>query len=764
MHVALGNLRFFSRSKLTYQLIFFFIILAVGTWGFQEARPTSDFWDSLYRALQLFALNFEVEPTWDGDLWSLYIVRFLAPIFSILWLVSLASARLSTWLHTQVQSWRNDRIIFLGYGQVNKALIVGLCEKNRGDHTKTRAITIVDSRFDEADRKYARSVGALLIEADLTDAKAIERLKPGNAERVYVACGSDAVNLEIGTLMAQAIDKARRKSEGNSKEANRRYGCRRGSCDETVKVHIASPKLMSDLTRSRDTEHPFGPGLQFFSFKDAIAATLIARARLPERAKDLGRCKPHVVILGAGELAQAIVEHCLNSAVSSMGVPRITLFDLDASAAERRFKAHYPRLFDDSLPRSARSELTIEFHSVDIGELCFESDPRLTAMDNSEATPTCWIFACRDEEKNLEAALRLDRAMQSLRRSPAPIFARAWDAELETSSRTLGYTQTFGQHSDEQVTKRLTSDWLGWFARAVHDAYGFDKRFSATIAASDDSDAYLAHWANLPKEIQEVNYRVALHLPQRLHDFGYDWRGRKNGVIPRLPTRTDHEHLLKAEVGKTASDDGGKEEPIASGLLETARIEHLRWMLDRALQGEEYGTTRSKKMKLHPSMVDFDADPNEPKKPGLDNKTKRLDLTALRAAFSPRVSDAPLGRPLARVIELQEMPIEALEDLSNEATCVRIHFGMRSNEITVAQQNAFATLVSQMGQSEAVCRVHIVRHGLEPLKLMRKVECDKVECDKEEADEALPFLRWLSMTLKELSSDIIVDFDDCVHV
>ena len=718
-------------SPLWVQTSVFVVILTLGTIGVELSRDHSNVVDSLYRALQLFTLDMTLELGWERHP-LLMVVRFLAAAFSILAIVTLFSRRFATWIRKIFQAFDGDRVIFFGYGKVNRALLKHLVAQRAGP------ITIVDQSFTDADRREARTNGALLIEADITSATVIESLYPGRASRIYVASGSDSLNLEVGMMAARVVEAAHKAHPGRTlPQTRRRYGCPLG-CDEIVMVHAASPKFMFDLARGRDVDFVLAHGLRFFSFKTATAAALVALARFPERASDLELPQPHLVIAGAGEMAQAIFEQVLIAAVSATGVPRITIIDRNAATAHARFVAHYPRLFDDSLPEGVFPEP--RFVEADLETLRFDGDEHLDQFDDLDAPPTAWIFTCREDKTNIEAALRLQDAMQVLSRRPVPIFARAWEGELAASGRGLGLTQLFGQGHDSEVCERITGCGLDWMAMAIHEGYGFDARFRVLGEADGGQNvqAYRDHWAALPEHIQRTNYWAAMHLPQRLHELGFDWRGRAKGEIPILPGNTEIEAKLTAETGAKG--------PIDPSLSSTAATEHRRWVIDRALNGWRYGDARSNRRRRHPDMVDF----NE-----LKENVKRLDFTAIRVAFKLGATDFSSPPPVAHPILIEEMDVEEINELRAEATCLRIHIGRGQSRLNPEVQNSLVDLLRALRIHTVLCRLHIVIHGEDEIQVGR-LDSDTGELLN---DETQPFLRWLSELCTKLPEGVILDLD-----
>ena len=705
-------------SPLGLKLAAFALILLAGAVGFALSCAQFGFADSLYKALQLFGLNYDVPDGFEPHV-LLQLARFLAPVFTVIAVIELFGSSIAGWLRNIAQAQRADRVILLGFGKVNRAILRHLTREGPA----RVPVTVIDQGFSEGDWMQARAQGILLREADLTNPDALVRLLPERAKHIYVACGSDALNLEVGTLAAAAIERAAGARPGHiNPVVDRRYGCGAG-LEEAVHVHIASPKLMENLAQAQDVSFPLGSGMTFFSFKEETAAALVARSRFAQRARDAGAAVPHLVIFGAGEMAEALLVQSIVVGISDGQVPQITLIDADCAAAKARFAAHYPRLFDGSLPEEAQPQ--IRFEPADVTQLCFETDAMLAALD-AESPPTAWIFSCRDDETNVAAALQLENAMQVLARRPAPIYARAWEGQLAAAGQDLGQTHLFGQGHDAVVCERILGPGFDWMARHIHRAY-LDEVTIAALGPAHDLP-FTAVWKKLPAHVRRTNLWAAMHLAQRLEDLGFDWRGRALGAIPLLPDG----HPLAAAL---AAPD------LTRALSASAETEHNRWMMDRALCGWKAGA-RDNRRRLHPNMIPFAR---------LDDQTKQLDLTALRAVFALTAGDFPAPPPLARVRCVTEMTVEEMTEVRPETTCLILHFGKGPALISAPVWQGVEALCRGLARHENLCRVRVVLHGPALPQLAKAARA--------EADETRPLLQWLTAQFQALPDGVAVDVD-----
>lgn len=715
-------------SPLKVQLVGFSLILVLSTIGFFWSGAGYSLSDSAFKALQLFGLNYDVGPSFEPHA-LVQIGRFLAPLFIAFAIIELVSRRLIGWLRNLGQSQMKGRVLLLGFGQVNRALLRHL--QDSSGHSGP--ITVVDRGFDEADMRQARANGILMLEADMTDPDAIARLNPHAAKTVYVACGSDILNLEVGTAVAKCIDAKIRPAPGRiARERPYRYGCGK-DLEEIVNVHIASPKLMNDLARSQDMSFPLGSGLRFFSFKAATATALLAKARFALRAKDIGQYTSHLVLCCAGEVAEAILIQTLSLAVSIHGIPRITIVDKDTDAAQQRFHAHYPRLFDEKLPTSARPK--IAFLKADISALCFETDKRLSALEQKTPPPSAWIFAGRSDELNIAAALRLESAMSIGARRQVPVYARAWEGQLATSSHDLGLTKLFGRIHDNDVCRLIVDREVETLAREIHAEYLGEK--ATTLLGSTNGAPFVAEWGSLPEDVRQANVRAALHLPQRIEDLGLDWRGRSWGKVPCVSEDDAPFRALDARVKPKI-------------LKDSAETEHVRWIIDRAINGWRKGP-RSNRAKRHPMMINYAR---------LSSTEKSLDLTSLRAARRLSMQGAMKASPKAWPRKVAEYAVEELASIDADATAVVLHFGRSSPLLSVEIQSSVANTFTELRWHSKLCRVRVVVHGDGDIALaFPAVDGIPVEPAELKEDRSMPFQRWIGGLAQSLPDGVAVDID-----
>lgn len=574
-----------------FVLILFVFTIVTGVTGYECARRESDFWDSLYRTIQLFGLNFSpLEEAARGPgiggnahCWLIEISRYLGALTLGFGVVALFYTRLrDVWkLLIQSQIQNRKRVVLLGFGSVNTALARVLTDHNV-------PITVISKQFTEADRAMARQHDIVLITGDLMDVGTLKQAKIGKAAHIVVAAGDDVTNVEIGTAAAGFAEVFQRQKDNienqNAKGeiAARPYGANKFGMP-VVKVHLSSTRTLADLTEARDIAYAKGGAASFFSIKSDSARKLVREAEFTRVARDKGQERVHIVMCGMGDQGEALLVeillnsfalHVKNGVADVLKPPRLTLMDVDGEAKLRaRLKAHRPRLFDGSIPAEACPEFM--FLDADAMSLCFDSDQRLNAIE--DACPvTAWIFACGRDNVNLAAAMRLEIAMHQLKRDPAPIYARLWSADIAVGNMSaeialeernpLLFTRPFGAvsqvmpestivrhvlHDEEhgstdtgletedalaillhadywETAKKIDEDAV---ARIV-DAGALDP--SKTANLGDAASRFTRAWHALPENVKEANFRAVRHMPIKFAGLGLDWR--RGRLFPKIET------------------------------------------------------------------------------------------------------------------------------------------------------------------------------------------------------------------------------------
>lgn len=702
-----------------FLFVLFLVAVGCGVLGFQASRSAvisenfgSNFLDNFYRTVQLFSFNYEVEEAWKPESGWLLLARYLAAFLTTYAVITIFARRLieRTWFW--VQRKRREHHVILGFGVVGRAFARELRHRRK-------PVTAIDNQFDDADRAFARDHGILLVSGDLSDPETLSRARIGGARRIIVACGNDLTNVEIGTAAAAVVEAwhaNRVKTEHDAKRpaAPRRFGCN-AEGEPVVKVHLASTGLLADLAEGAGTSSADSGAFESFSLKTDAARALLAKARLPMRARDCGQSRVHLVIVGVGDQGEAILFSALAAGIAAgLRPPKVTLIDQCAKDVRKRLSALRPRLFDGSIPKDARPSLT--FVNLDIGAVSFDLDESVLAIDHGDDPPTAWVFCSGRDELDLAAGRRLELAMHQRGRRPAPIFIRRWSArmpeELAGNADPLRLTNFFGDIANTVEKSEVLDERAFLLPKVIHDAY----RGGPTAAGSPiDIDQFRQSWNRLPENVREANRSTARHIAQKLIDLGFLWRGMDNGGLPTLSAETAGAcNALIDAAGEDGSSVPG--EPCkATERDKILRTEHNRWLVDRAIAGWMAGPRddkgiprRDNRRRLHDNIRSFDE---------LDAETRARYARPLAAAI--RMFERPdidLDARRRETGEIRLCSADVLEVHSQDPDFVGvseliIRVGETCTTVAIPIRTTLRGLVADWAGQRAACRLLVLLEG-----------------------------------------------------
>jgi hypothetical protein len=285
-------------------------------------------------------------------------------------------------------------------------------------------------------------------------------------------------------------------------------------------------------------------------------------------ARRLKASAVHVLIVGFGRLGQAIARDVgLNSLVSDLEAPHITVIDPDADAVRADFLHKHPE-FD-----------------VEHRFLIFADLNEVKVADDQP--PVCAVYVClRDSAEALSAAIAYSEGASRNNLIQGPIFARLRSGgplrpNAGISALRPRQIYSFGALADAAASAYALDDDPDADAKQVHEAYARIGGYSAEP------------WAVLSEEMRVSNRRVVSHVPAKLASLGFDlesWLSSPDGERRWPPSLAAGEPLYRNGADRTA----------------TAILEHRRWMADRRMNGWRYGPTRDNDRKIQPYLVPFE--------------------------------------------------------------------------------------------------------------------------------------------------------------
>ena len=679
------------KSRAIAITIFFVTIWVAGVVGFlvseNSLESLPDTWSSLayllfdtgYRSLQMFVLNFELDSTYQVH-WLLQVTRFAAPIFgafAVLWSLS-HPLRQFVHLCWQRLFYSSKRVIVLGYGPVGQAVA------RRYAH----AVTAVDRTVDARRANQAHTDHILLIEGNGTSNDLMVKIGLRHAHRVFIALSNDMESLDAARAVQRHV---------------RAYLTKAGGGPD-IRVLLRDPEIVREMSDESTSCTGTWKEISAFALPQMVAEELCQTARFDRAALDAKQESAHLVVLGCGAQGEAIaVEFLLTAWRVGLNPPVVDICDCKGDEIRSRFVRLAPALLLDTGKTGAlpvNSAPQVNFYTMDIECVDYASAPCMAEVQKKPVT--AYVIATGDDTLNVKAALALETAMQLQRVDAAPIFVRIWNGNLGNEADlgfdAVGMIRSFG--SLERIVAYGTAfdDDPDLFARTLHERY----RIAGQIMHRDNPTFSFneGEWDTLDETYRVSNRRLIRHAEQKLEDLGVQWR-RKNKLLPVF----DPEALMHdTQYWETR-------------VLQAAVVEHDRWMTDRALDGwfsagRYDASLRDNQRRIHHCITKWN---------NLDNHNQSYDSLLLRALITGgKESQRPDAVPSAGICKRayiwlaageQDADPTIIEALPVVESTTEIVVGFGDNSLNISDVTATAIkaqLWQLIGRAKILCRLRIV--------------------------------------------------------
>jgi len=633
------------------------VLLLLGAAGFIASE--GDDWsshaawtDGLYRSLQMFGLNFELDTekaARPGPL--LDIVRFVIAFIVFVGALALLGRPLfkNLWLFRQRLS--RKYVVVLGYGPVGQAIA-------RAAVLSGERVVAVDLRPGRELYDCAAADGVLLISGDASRADYLEEtVDVGRARKVHVSLSTDMATLDAAGTVKGIPELGR--------------GIFPSPRPRSIRAFYNDPELVLRLPEAGEAGLSSTRDVFAWSVAQLAAEDFCAEANLGRLALELGQARVHLVLFGCGAQGTAILRETLATGWRvGLAPPAVTVFDHSDADIERRIRRVAPALFAEAdrsaVPQASRPELS--FLSCDLEHFDFATDTALRAT-LARHPATAFVVATGSDTLNLTAALALEQAILREALDPAPVFTRIWNVHQGKPAHagfdSLGSVRQFGA-LERTIGKSLAlkdePDAMAIELNGHYDAtsqYFFEdgkKKQEGTGSALP-----IERWKALSATKKAANRRHSSHVPAKLEDIGLQWRGPATPLphldqdfVTRFRIAEDALDYRKIERDKPLSDrwfrDGiasarTLDRELAEKIKDIAIVEHDRWMTERALDGwlsagvfDE--NLRRNHRKIHHCMVDWAEMKGSDEKPMLP---RRYDAALLRGVIERRGGSAPVG-------------------------------------------------------------------------------------------------------------------------
>lgn len=389
--------------------------------------------------------------------------------------------------------------------------------------------------------------------------------------------------------------------------------------DIEILAHITDPWIRDQLGRER-----LGSRLVPFSYAGGAARQVMLAHPPYLLAKALGEKRQHVLIVGFGQVGQAVLrEFIVTSLLSGAGKLMMTIVDPRAEGLEKDFRTRHPHLWEQIDARFIQGD----FRQNDVTLL-------RSFQERTAVAGVCAAYVAIDQVRHpLDLAFALRAMTLRERLFNGPIFVCAQHgAGLAQVRGGAGYLTNDSallesRHDQAMADGRLCNlrvvsfgawpdafDGAGMLepefdeqARAYHEEYAA-LSIEQEKARTGAIRKHPTPWRDLQDSVRVSNRRAAAHMRAKAYDAGYDLEGWLSAV------RRRQSHELPPAMANMRTDDAGFVERMA-------RLEHMRWMLDRYLDGWAPGEDRSDFFRTRPSFVPFE---------DLTNDDKEKDITVIK--------------------------------------------------------------------------------------------------------------------------------------
>jgi hypothetical protein len=507
--------------------------LGLGIWGVERyldgTGESHSAADTVYRALALF--GFEGGALGPALPWQLEVARILAPLVAVYAAVSAVATLLREQLQLARLRLMRNHVLICGLGA--RGLLLA-----KGFHSRGDRVVAIEEDEDAAGIGECREEGIAVLIGDATDRTMLRKARAGKAKHVIAVGHDDGMNAEVAADVSQLIPKDRR-----------------GVL--TAFVHVTDPTLC-DLLRQRAIAST-GKGsyrLEFFNVYETGGRALVSQyVALGEDAA--GRTPPHVVVVGLGQLGEAVVVHAarawhaIRAAEGGTKLP-VTVVDRAARRKCEALRVRFPRL--QSACELVDKEMN--FEDPDFGRAAFLEHEDLRV-------PASVVFVCVDDDSlGLAAAQTLlprTRAQGALivvrMRQHAGLATLLGEGPGESDGvEGLRAFPLLDRTCTPEVLLNGTRELL---AQLIHADFVRQQRDRGETPETKPS---VVDWDDLHERYRESSRRQADQIGVKLATLG-------RGIEPLTDWNAEVEEFSPDEIERLAE------------------MEHDRWMTERLQEG-----------------------------------------------------------------------------------------------------------------------------------------------------------------------------------
>jgi hypothetical protein len=450
-----------------------FVLGVVGFHLGDPASPTAglDWFRAVINTLQLFVLNV----SGDGlpNFWTL-AAAFLAPMVSFGAAAAALGGRVRHWLDrvSLLRDGADD--VFLGGGETAAGIgmrrDVAHANAARPVHAAKLVGLDISSDAPLGRAMQAFSCKGFFHKGDALLVEELQTLHLHRARNVWVVTGDDLRNLEIARRVYQLVSlrgaaaQSSKKPKRQKRQKRHEAACTGGPSPDVaagdavrILVNVYNRHLVRAAASSMFPAATLAgaPVVEYFSMPRLAARTLLhEHPPLPPRLDQSqarpthGICAPHVLIVGSGALAEALVvhvaQHCVFNDDPNHAV-RISVVSQSAEDWVGQLHTAFPALAEQAASGASNSAPVARIAARNGSEVSLA--PQIWTELQAEQSFNAIYVTCEKDLQTHEAALRL-----AALRDMAPVAAGAPPfivACLQQPPGTLGALRQC--HTDEEI-------------------------------------------------------------------------------------------------------------------------------------------------------------------------------------------------------------------------------------------------------------------------------------------------------------------------
>lgn len=474
------------RTRNWVVILFGLVAVILGLWGFSicdtDRCKTASFAEKLLRTIDLIRLSTRFTP--DKDPWPLVLAQLMMPLALVAGAIWLFLLNMHRDLKMVMVRRLKGHMIVCGLGDTGRSIAEQLSDAGH----KVVAISL-DNQNVAALACERR--GILVLRGSGMDSAMLRLAGIRRAANLFIACGSDAVNIEIG-LRADTALKNRQRSEPLS-----------------VWIELRSEWLYNQILTARNRVSGSGDAhFRLFNLNANAARLLLKRDSFRKAARRaLETASPHLLVVGQGQTLMEVIVQAVQGAFALPGRRlKVTLLGSKAKAMMDGLATRYPGL-------AACADVTTRVAAFDddsawpeIEEILAKSPPFAVAVDLEDEVPT------------MRVSLRLRRMMDGADCKDTPLYPRIWQQKelgaflhgVEQDTSQSDRFAIFGDLNALTAADLLLEDSLDTVAGAAHEAY--------RASAGEN----VPGWQDISEQAKQSNRAFADHIAVKLAALGND--------------------------------------------------------------------------------------------------------------------------------------------------------------------------------------------------------------------------------------------------